>query len=91
MPRGKRATQVRAEERPVKTLEADGTVTPDGRLSVQIPFALSPGKHRVVVVIDEHDIIAPCLTEERFPIIDPGPWPRDLSLGREDLYSDAGG
>ena len=69
----------------MKTLEADGTVTPAGRLSVQVHSALSPGTHRVVVVIEEHDIPTPSLTEERFPTIDPGPWPRDLSLGREDL------
>ncbi len=90
MPRGRRTNSVRVEERLVKTLEADGTVTPDGRLSVQIPFALSPGKHRVVVVIDEYDLPTACLTEESFPIIDPGPWLRDLPLGREDLYCDAG-
>ena len=74
----------------MKTLEADGIVTPDGRLSVHIPFAITPGKHRVVVVIDEQPISSSDRVLEDFPVIDVGAWPEDLSLRREDLYDEFG-
>ncbi|MGH2347530.1 MAG: hypothetical protein ACRDG4_20070 [Chloroflexota bacterium] len=74
----------------VRTLEADATVTPDGQLSVQVPFTITPGKHRVVVVIDERETATHCPKDERFPSIDPGPWPSDLSLRRRDVYGDSG-
>jgi hypothetical protein len=73
----------------MKTVEAEGIVTPDGQLSVRIPFAVSPGKHRVVVVIDERPIPPSDRARDEFPVIDVGAWPEQLSLRRQDLYDDS--
>jgi len=81
----------------MKTIETDITVMPDGKAVVELrlPFAISPGKHRAVVMVDEggaddrrEATIAQLPVE--MPIHDFGPWPADLSLRREDLYGDHG-
>ncbi len=74
----------------MRAIETIGTVTADGTLTVQAPAGVAPGKHRVVVVIEE----APGPEWERsafdFPVHDSGPWPEGLSLHREDMYDDWG-
>ncbi|MBW4695123.1 MAG: hypothetical protein KME27_25515 [Lyngbya sp. HA4199-MV5] len=37
----------------MRTIETTATITKDGQLTLQVPPDLSPGQHRVVVVIDE--------------------------------------
>lgn len=74
----------------MKTLEAEGLVTPDGHLSVRLPFAISPGTHPVVVVIDEQPVSANERVLDDFPVIDVGAWLEDLSLRREELYGESG-
>lgn len=72
------------------TIETGGTVSEDGRLTVQlrVPTNVQPGKHRVVVVIDEEPVKAAKRPPLDFPVDDCGPWPADLSLRREDMYDD---
>jgi hypothetical protein len=73
----------------MRTVETTATVTPDGSLTVQVPPDVTPGTHRIVLVIDE-----PPEARERqlgaFPVISVGAWPSDLSLRREEMYGDAG-
>jgi hypothetical protein len=66
-------------------------VGPDRRIQLQAPADLPPGTYRVVVQIIEPpappgrvDIAA------NMPKWDPGPWPENLSLRREDMYGDDG-
>ncbi len=72
------------------TIETQGTITPDGQLSVKVPREIVPGEHRVVVVIEEKPVARQ--THARplpaFPVVDLGPWPGDISLRREDIYGD---
>lgn len=70
----------------MRTVETEGIVTPDGRLSVRVPADIPPGQHRVVVVIDEQPVERGSKHLPDFPVIDPGPWPDNLSLRREDMY-----
>ncbi|MBW4695134.1 MAG: hypothetical protein KME27_25570 [Lyngbya sp. HA4199-MV5] len=37
----------------MRTIETTATITADGQLTLQVPPDLSPGQHRVVLVIDE--------------------------------------
>ncbi len=77
----------------MKTLELVGTVTVERtlRLTVQLPFDVPPGEHRVVVVIDQNPLDDNGThTTLDFPVDDYGPWPVMLSLSREDLYDDTG-
>jgi hypothetical protein len=83
-------TLERAEQRVrVRTIETPATVAPDGRLTVQVPAPadVSPGEHRVVVVIEE--ALARATTGKQRPPLDvpgrdDGPWPEGLSRRRED-------
>jgi hypothetical protein len=72
-----------------KRIEGIATVDDDGRASLQVSDALPPGKHRVIVVVDEP------LTESLDDFlgriaIQGGQWPEGLSLRREDMYGDWG-
>lgn len=73
----------------MKTIETTAVVGNDRQMTVQLPDDVSPGTHRVVVVIDEPTIRA-VRSLNNFPTIDVGPWPNDLSLRREDMYGDHG-
>jgi hypothetical protein len=74
----------------VITVEAIATVTPDGKVTIQLPPTIPPGEHKLVLVIDE----TPAAENKRppldFPVIHVSSWPDDLSLRREDMYGDDG-
>ena len=81
----------------MKAIEADITVAADGKavIELQLPPAVSAGKHRAVVVLDEkkiddHHASVTVRPPMDMPIHDFGPWPANLSLRREDLYGDHG-
>jgi len=57
---------------------------------VKVPPTISPGAHRVVVVIEEQPTDEDRPDFSDFPVHDFGPWPADLSLRREDMYDDWG-
>ncbi len=75
----------------MKTITTRGTVISEGKLIISIPTDIPVGEHNVVVVIEEL-MTAPIVSSERngLPVHDCGPWPRDLSLSREDLYDEWG-
>lgn len=74
----------------MRTIETTATVTDDGTLMVPVPPDISPGQHRVVVVIDEPPRSAAERPPLELPVHDSGPWPEGLSLRREDIYDDRG-
>lgn len=75
----------------MKTIETKGTITPDRRLSlqIQVPPEISPGEHRIVLMVDEQSVDQLSLAQD-FPVDSYGSWPTHLSLSREDLYSEHG-
>jgi hypothetical protein len=75
----------------MKAIEADITVTSDGRAFVNLPLSttIPPGTHRAVVMVDEGDALVARPPIE-MPVHDFGPWPENLSLHRKDLYGDDG-
>lgn len=72
------------------TIEEIATVTPDGKVTVQLPSTIPPGEHKLVLVIDEQPIIREKRSSSDLPVIHVGTWPANLSLRREDMYGDDG-
>jgi hypothetical protein len=74
----------------MKTIETTAVVGDDRKLTVRLPADITPGEHRVVVLIDNEPTPAPTPPEWRFPVIDVGPWPEGFTVRREDIYGDDG-
>ncbi len=74
----------------MKTIECNVLVDEDRKTVVQLPAEISPGQHRLVVVIDEPAQQPDGDPLEGFPTIKLDHWPEDLSLRREDMYGDDG-
>lgn len=74
----------------MRTVETTATVGSDGTLTAQVPPEVRPGRHRVVLVIEEEATGEDQPPMPDFPVIDVGPWPQGLSLRREDMYDDWG-
>jgi hypothetical protein len=75
------------------TVEAISEVAQDQTLKIELPKSVTPGPHRVVVVIEESPLAAirhkPAgplrLTKLHLPA-----WPADSTFRREDVYGDTG-
>jgi hypothetical protein len=74
----------------MRTVETTVTVAEDGTLVLWLPPDIEPGRHRVVVVIEEHRMPSDEDLLDDLPSFDVGPWPADLSLRREDMYDNWG-
>lgn len=72
------------------TIEAIATVTPEGKVTIQLPASIPPRDHKLVLVIDEQLAIPKKLPPLDFPVIHVNSYPVDLSLRREDMYGDDG-
>jgi hypothetical protein len=74
----------------MKTIETTVTVTPERKITLQLPDDVSPGLHRVVLVLENQPPVQTKRAPLVFPIDHYGPWPDALSLRREDLYDESG-
>ncbi len=88
----------------MKSVETVAEIDEQGRLSAQLPPGLAPGKHRVVIVVDEQITEKPpewkLPKEPLLPGVELGPlglytFPGELppelgTLRREELYGDDG-
>jgi hypothetical protein len=52
----------------MRTIETTGTVTTDGLLMVNVPRDITPGRHSVMVVIDENTDTSEHLNDRGWPI-----------------------
>jgi len=83
----------RLSSRVMITIEGISEVAQDQTLTIELPKSITPGPHRVVVVIEEtplgHAGRQPAeplhLTKLRLEA-----WPKDSTFRREDLYGDSG-
>lgn len=66
------------------------TVTPDGKVTVQLPSTIPSGEYKLVLVIDETPINQEKRPPLDFPLIHVSSWPANLCLRREDMYGDDG-
>ncbi len=74
----------------MQTIETTATVGQDGILTARVPPEVPPGRHRVVLVIEEATAQEEQTLPFDFPVDDWRPWPEGLSLRREDMYGDWG-
>ena len=74
----------------MRTIETTATVDPDGVLTARVPPEVSPGEHRVILMIQDEPACGGEAESFDFPVDDVGPWPDGLSLRREDIYGDWG-
>ena len=74
----------------MRTIETDAEIITGGLLTLEVPPGIPPGRHRVVVVIDEQPLAPGARAPADFPVDDVGPWPENLSLRREDMYDEWG-
>ena len=69
------------------TLDTVVTVPEDRTLTLQLPPEATPGRHQIVLIIEQPD---PEPKPFNFPVMPDAKWPDDLSLRREDTYGDDG-
>jgi hypothetical protein len=74
----------------MKTIDTTAVVTEDNTLIARVTADISPGEHRVILVIDEALAAKQSRAPLDFPVDHYGPWPPTLSLRREDIYGDYG-
>jgi hypothetical protein len=76
----------------MRTIETTATVTRQRKLhlQLQLPDDISPGTHRVVVIIESKPLKETVRSPLEFPTDDYGSWPEMLSLSREEMYGDFG-
>jgi hypothetical protein len=79
----------------MRTIETTATVTANGQMRVQLPPDIPEGEHQIVLVIDEKLVTQKLATKEKrpplnFPVDSYGSWATNLSLRREDMYSEEG-
>lgn len=73
----------------MRTIQTRLTVDEDGQIILSPQPHLTPGVYDGVLVLEEKPA-EHARQPLRFPVIDIGPWPEDLSLRREDMYGDNG-
>ena len=74
----------------MRALSTTAIVQSDGTLTARLPSDVTPGEHRVVIVLNEDRVLPVGAWIDMFPVDDVGPWPEGLSLHRADLYGDDG-
>jgi hypothetical protein len=90
-----------SEEGVMLTVTVAAKMAQNGTVTLQLPPQVSPGYHKMVLVIEEaespeavHEEHGDDLVAQRenleLPSHNVGPWPENFSLRREDLYDDWG-
>ncbi len=77
----------------MKSLQTTATVTSDGKLIAQVPPSILPGKHHVVLVIDEVFNKREAQTPKpirALKVFEWNAWPAESTFRREELYVDEG-
>jgi len=75
------------------TVGAISGVASDQMLKIEMPKSVTPGQHRVVVVIDENHLAAAQRKTAgplRLTKLHLQTWPEDSTFRREDIYGDTG-
>jgi hypothetical protein len=71
------------------TIETTIVVDDQRKAIIQLSAGMVPGAYRAVVVIADHEPVAP-LTPLTFSAHDVGPWPEGFTVRREEISDDDG-
>ena len=74
----------------MKTIETTGLVSPEGKVTLQLPADIPPGEHRIVVIIDEQLIMRKQHPPLEFSVYPVGLVREHMTFRREDMYGDWG-
>ena len=77
----------------MKSMQTTATVSVDGKLIVQLPPSISPGEHRVLLVIEDDTRPVQARIYKRplgLNVLRWETWPADSTFRREDIYGDDG-
>jgi hypothetical protein len=75
----------------MKTIQATTIIGDDRKLSLQLPAEVSPGEHRILIVIDDQQPAPPkSWTIDDWPIHDEGLLDERITMRREEMYGDHG-
>lgn len=78
----------------MRTIETTAVVTSDGKLTITLPSDITPGEHRVVVVIDTNGTSPSPKRLPKPPLRLASwkweAWPEESTFRREDMYGDDG-
>lgn len=75
----------------MRTIETTVTVTDDQQIIITLPSDIIPGKHRVVLVIDETPLpldVAPVKPPLKLNVGEWKNWSPECNFRREDIYDD---
>lgn len=70
----------------MRALEMIATVTPDRKLTIEVPAEIQPGEHQVVLIIDEWASAQSTEPPLNFPSYPTGPVDDAATFRREDIY-----
>lgn len=77
----------------MRTIETTVIVTDKGQITITLPSDITPGKHRIVLVIDE-TFLPPDVDKVKQPLkLNVGEWKNwspESTFRREDIYDDDG-
>jgi len=77
----------------MQSLQTTATVTSDGKLIAQVPPSILPGRHRVVLVIDDastKQVPQAPASMSALKVFKWNAWPADSTFRREEIYGDEG-
>lgn len=75
----------------MRTIKTTVIVTDDQQVTITLPKDIIPGKHRVVLVIDETPLAVDVNTHKqplKLNVDEWKHWPSECNFRREDLYDD---
>ena len=74
----------------MKTIETTMTVLPDGSIQIPPRADLTPGRHRVVLVVEEPVVTATARRPAplQLKMLDWSAWPEGSTFRREEIYGD---
>jgi hypothetical protein len=75
----------------MKTIKTIVTVTSSRQITITLPSGISPGKHEVLLVIDENSLTDKGDNTKRSLKLNVGQWknwPSESNFRREDIYDD---
>lgn len=70
----------------MKTLEYQVHVDEARRASLQFPPDITPGEHRIVILVEEEENKAPLDPLQHLPTVRAAEWLAGVSLRREGMY-----
>lgn len=72
----------------MKTIETKAVVTEDGKLIVQVLTDISPGEHRVILIVEEQTVTLPVQPSNKPLQLNAYPWGNwssEATFRREDI------